>query len=120
MAFFQWRRFNFFDISKEADGGSLSAAISFCGYSASPAGVTGATETWDGATWTLVAPCTASDVAAGAGTQTAALVFGGWAYPNALTRCEEYDGTSWTAGGNISIGTGPRILIIFIRCFVLS
>ena len=87
-------------------GGSLSAAISFCGYSASPAGITGATETWDGSTWTLESSCTASDVAAGAGTQTAALVFGGWASPNALTRSEEYDGTSWTAGGNISIGGG--------------
>ena len=85
-------------------GGSLSAAISFCGY-ASP-GVSGATETWDGSTWTDVADATASDVAAGGGTQTAAIVFGGWHYPNSLNRTQTFDGSSWAAGGNLITGTG--------------
>ena len=40
---------------------------------------------------------------AGAGTQTAALGFGGDPSPNAT---EEYDGTSWTAGGNMGTGRG--------------
>jgi hypothetical protein len=38
---------------------------------------------------------------AGAGTQTAGLGFGG----NPSTATEEYDGTSWTTGGNLNIKT---------------
>jgi hypothetical protein len=37
----------------------------------------------------------------GAGTQTAALVMGGDPRAPAGTTSEEYDGTSWTAGGNL-------------------
>ena len=37
----------------------------------------------------------------GAGTQTAGLAFGGIAGAAALNATEEYDGTSWTAGGNL-------------------
>jgi hypothetical protein len=44
-------------------------------------------------------------MAKGAGTQTAALVFGGYGPLNAT---EEYDGSSWTAGGNL--GTARYVL----------
>jgi hypothetical protein len=44
--------------------------------------------------------------AAGAGLQTAALVFGG--DPGAQKTTELYNGTSWTAGGNLN--TGRRLL----------
>jgi hypothetical protein len=45
---------------------------------------------------------------AGAGTQTAALGFGGYTDPGFSAATEEYDGTSWTAGGNLNTGrTGP-------------
>jgi hypothetical protein len=37
---------------------------------------------------------------AGAGTQTSALAFGGFLYPT-TNATEEYDGTSWTTGGNL-------------------
>ena len=44
----------------------------------------------------------------GAGTQTSALVFGGSAAPPvnvaAGVATEEYDGSSWTVGGSLSIG----------------
>ena len=45
-------------------------------------------------------------IAAGAGTQTAGLGFGG--YPPNLSATEEYNGFSWTAGGNL--GTARRQL----------
>jgi hypothetical protein len=43
---------------------------------------------------------TARDSLAGTGTQTAALAFGG--YPGTATNTEEYDGSAWTAGGNLN------------------
>jgi hypothetical protein len=39
---------------------------------------------------------------AAAGTQTTAVAFGG--QPNSPNATEEYDGTSWTAGGNLNNG----------------
>jgi hypothetical protein len=36
---------------------------------------------------------------AGAGTQTAGLAFGGYTGTANVTATEEYDGTTWTAGG---------------------
>jgi hypothetical protein len=44
----------------------------------------------------------------GAGTQTAALGFGGFISPGYSASTEEYDGSSWTAGGNL--GTARREL----------
>jgi hypothetical protein len=45
---------------------------------------------------------TAEDLLGGAGTQTAGLGFGGIGTVNTNTT-EEYDGSAWTAGGNIRI-----------------
>ena len=44
----------------------------------------------------------------GAGTGTAALIVGGFIdpSPNAMTNCEEYDGSSWTATGALNVATG--------------
>ena len=44
----------------------------------------------------------------GAGTGTAALIVGGFIdpSPNAMTNCEEYDGSSWTATGTLNVATG--------------
>jgi hypothetical protein len=44
----------------------------------------------------------------GAGTGTAALIVGGFIdpSPNAMTNCEEYDGTSWSATGSLNVATG--------------
>ena len=62
------------------------------------------TEEYDGSAWTAGGNMgTGRRELAGAGTQTAALGFGGDPSPNAT---EEYDGTSWTAGGNMGTGRG--------------
>ena len=44
----------------------------------------------------------------GAGTGTAALICGGFIdpSPNAMTNCEEYDGTAWSATDTLDTGTG--------------
>jgi hypothetical protein len=47
---------------------------------------------------------TARSYLAGAGTQNAALSFGGYNVPNDLKTTEEYNGTSWTSGGNLITG----------------
>jgi hypothetical protein len=60
--------------------------------------ITGATEEYDGTNWTTVPPGlnTARGGIAGAGTQTAALAFGGDSPGGYLTATEEYDGSTWT------------------------
>jgi hypothetical protein len=47
---------------------------------------------------------TARQALGGAGTQTAALGFGGYSYPPLQRRnsTEEYDGSAWAAGGNLT------------------
>jgi len=62
--------------------------------------LTGATEEFNGTSWTSVnaSPATKSDMAC-AGTQTAALWGGG---SPSSSGSFEYDGTSWTAGGNMT------------------
>ena len=58
-----------------------------------------AVEEYDGSAWTNVtAKSTPTASAAGTGIQTAALSLGG---PTVAT--ELYDGTSWTAGGNMNV-----------------
>jgi hypothetical protein len=59
--------------------GTQTAALGFGGYSASTPGETGATEEYDGSTWTTSPSSltTARYSVSGAGTQTAGLAFGG-------------------------------------------
>jgi hypothetical protein len=60
--------------------------------------VTGATEEYNGNSWTSVNSMnTARTALGGAGTQTAGLAFGGNdGTPTYLSATEEYNGTSWT------------------------
>jgi hypothetical protein len=46
---------------------------------------------------------TARGGSGGAGTQTAALIFGGNPPPAGFNNTEEYDGNSWTAGGTMNV-----------------
>ena len=67
---------------------------------------TGATEEYDGSTWTTVTASPLTLYAAGAtGTQTAAKTFGGQtttgSAPTTQTASTDYDGTSWTASGTL-------------------
>jgi hypothetical protein len=63
---------------------------------------TGATEKYDGTSWTTTANLAqARGVLVGAGIQTAGLGFGGFTTVN-TNATEEYDGSAWTAGGNLN------------------
>jgi hypothetical protein len=69
---------------------------------------TGATEEYDGSTWTTVTSLNTPrrTMAGSAGTQTAALVFGGYedAGVGFSTAVESYNGTSWTSLTGIPVG----------------
>jgi len=68
------------------------------------------TESWNGTSWTNVpATLSTAKVALGsAGTQTAALGFGGYQDGSPLFSnvTQEYDGSTWTAGGNLNTARG--------------
>lgn len=87
-----------------AGAGTQDATLAFGGQT--PAAVT-CTEEYDGSTetWTNITPATLSATYqnAGAGTQNAALSFGG----TPVNTCtQEYNGSTWSAGGNLNTGRG--------------
>ena len=100
-------------------GGTVKAAMVSGGATPS---LTAVTEEWNMTVMTVTQGVWASGTnypgaiqdAAGAGPQTAAVVYGGWM--TAVTNTtSEYDGSSWTAGGNLGtarsvyqIGTGSQ------------
>ena len=78
-----------------AGAGTKTAGLAFGGEDPTRTKV----EEYDGSAWTNVtAKSTPTAFAAGTGIQTAALSLGG---PTVAT--ELYDGTSWTAGGNMNV-----------------
>jgi hypothetical protein len=89
--------------------GTQTATLAF-GGNVSPA--TGATEEYDGSTWTSnpTGLNTARLGVAGAGTQTAALAFGGFVPPATYSGAtEEYDGSTW-ASNPTGLNTVRRLL----------
>ena len=93
-----------------ATQGSQNSALHFGGW-APPGGARTAVEEYNGSSWSEVTDLgTAQYYVAGAGTQTAALGFGGYTTPPAAISAKtvEYDGSSWTNGGNLNNArTGP-------------
>ena len=98
--------------------GSSTAAIAMAGQTPS---ITTATEEYNlsanvitAAAWSAGATYPLSlNQLGGSGTQTAGLCFGGNlppGNPNGSNQTKEYDGSAWTAGGNLNIGknTGSR------------
>ena len=86
--------------------GTQTAGLAFGGI-----GGNLATEEYDGSVWTVGGNLNVSRLKlAGTGTQTAGLGFGGYSFeefdPNdgeyLSSTTEEYDGSTWTAGGNLS------------------
>ena len=74
-------------------GATYNAALSFGGNTGSAA--VAETDSYNGTSWTEVAEMnTARRLLAGAGTQTAALAYGGW--PPNKAETEEWNGSSWT------------------------
>jgi hypothetical protein len=87
-------------------GASNTAALAFGGFRSSPPiSVTGATELYNGTSWTAnpTSMGTARAQNAGSGTQTAALAFGG-ATPSIIATTEKFNGTSWSPTGSLSTG----------------
>jgi len=86
--------------------GAQTAGLLFGGETP-PGSVTGATEEYDGSTWTAGGTMGTArfDLGLGsAGTQTAALGAGGFSPGGRETATEEYDGSTWTAGGALPTG----------------
>jgi hypothetical protein len=86
--------------------GTQTAALAVGG---SPPSTAGYTESWNGTSWTSKnvlsrgsASPAASAYAAGAGSTTSALFFGGDEGPNTTALCEQFDGTNWTEVGNLT------------------
>ena len=86
--------------------GTQTAALAAGG---SPPANAGYTESWDGTSWTTKnvlsrgsATPQASAYAAGAGSTTSALFFGGDEGPNTSALCESFNGTSWTEVGDLT------------------
>jgi hypothetical protein len=87
-----------------ATQGSQNSALHFGGW-APPSGARTAVEEYNGSSWSEVTDLgTAQYYVAGAGTQTAALGFGGYTTPPAVITAKtvEYDGSSWTNGGDLN------------------
>ena len=90
-----------------AGAGTQTSALAFGGDSqtggAPSATPTGATEEFDGSSWSEQSDMsTARRLLAGSGTQTAALASTGYAPPSNTNAVEEYNGSSWTNGTGVS------------------
>ena len=91
--------------------GTQTAALSAAGIAAPPANASTAnnnfSEEYNGSSWSegnnLNTPRSLSG--SQSGTQTAAIMFGGFAYPGSYkSDVENYDGTSWTSGTSLPAG----------------
>ena len=83
-------------IPDASSAGTLTAGLIFGGENAAGDGHAAETYEYDGTNWTDGGDLnTARSVGGGAGTQTAALMFGG-DKPGTADETEEYNGTSWT------------------------
>jgi len=91
--------------------GTQTAALSAAGISSPPANAPSAnnnfSEEYNGSSWSegnnLNTPRNVSG--SQSGTQTAAIMFGGFAYPSSFkSDVENYDGTSWTSGTSLPAG----------------
>jgi len=83
------------------NAGTQTTGLVFGGYTGTAN--TGATQTYDGSSWST-APASMSTARrnlASCGIQTSALGFGGFTTTRVVAT-EEYDGSTWTGGGNLS------------------
>jgi hypothetical protein len=91
-----------------AGAGTQTSGLAFGGYTTAH---TGATEEYDGSSWTSnpTGLNTARSDLAGCGTQTAALAFSGESPGGLSTATEEYDGSTWTSNPT-GINTARQLL----------
>jgi hypothetical protein len=105
-----WWKFKYGKIRCLAGAGTQTAALGFGGLA--DTAETGATEEYDGSTWTSnpTGLNTARRLLGGAGTQTAALAFGGdLGPPGATAATEEYDGSTWTNSNPTGLNTAREV-----------
>jgi len=88
--------------------GTQTAGLAAGGYLSGPASRSNATEHYDGTNWTSVNNVNVTLSSRGsAGTQGAALLFGGNPTPATVTTTSEYDGTNWsTSPGSLNNARG--------------
>jgi len=87
--------------------GTQTAAVIAGGEGPGPFAPQGSgAEEYNGTSWatTTAIPVAKREMSGGAGTESAGLIAGGFSYPpfNIRNATEEYDGSSWTAGGNMN------------------
>ena len=89
-------------IPDASSAGTLTAGLLFGGENSAGDGHAAETYHYDGTNWTDGGDLnTARSVGGGAGTQTAALMFGG-SKPGTADETEEYNGTSWTNANDMN------------------
>ena len=96
-----WRTANSLNVGRlgimSAVNGTYTAALAAGGNPGGTPEVYNGTELYDGTSWTEVNNLnTAREGGGGAGTQTAALVFGGTLQPGNSATTESWNGTNWT------------------------
>jgi hypothetical protein len=85
-----------------AAGATQTAALTFGGYTPSPAGATTASESWNGTSWTSTPSLnTARYGVTGFGIQTAALAIGGGNATGTLSAVDSWNGSSWTSSTSL-------------------
>ena len=112
-----------FPLGSATNAPAHSTALGFGGTG--PSGKTGATESYDGTTWTEKGDLVDARIAlGGAGTATAALAFGGDS-PGYPTATESWNGTSWTVvpatlteGKDSAAGFGLQTAAIYAAGYV--
>lgn len=104
--------------------GTQTATLAATGNKGGSPYATGNSEEYNGSSWTEGNNVnTTRRLLGGAGTQTAAVVYGGYGSDNNQTASEEYDGTSYTEGNNLNTGryihgTGTQTAAIAAGGFV--
>ena len=86
--------------------GTQTSAVA-AGGETGPSPTSNVVEEWGGSSWTT-APNTIADTRRNGGgsgaSETSGVIFGGGEHPSYSTSCEEYDGTSWSEGGDLPNG----------------
>jgi len=109
-------------LAASSKNGLQTASLVFGGSSAPGApGTSADTESYDGTSWTTVNSMNqAKDLSTGAGTQTAALSFGGYDGSSTINNTESWDGTNWSTAptlgspNNQHAGTGLQTAALSI------
>jgi len=102
-----WASSNNMNLARGSIGGfgTQTAAVAVSGTHPAPSDRVANVEEYNGSSWTVGENYpTSATTSRGSGTLTAGINMGGYASPGAQVASNEYDGTDWTAGGDMSNG----------------